>query len=63
MRCCSIRRDFYHSIQRFKGAWCFIACIPTFIETEAFNGVESYRLDPGGTVDTVFTFNNGGFDG
>jgi len=50
-------------LQRFMGPWYVIACIPTFIETEAYNGVETYRLEPDGTVDTVFTFNKGGFDG
>ena len=50
-------------ISRFMGPWYVIACIPTFIETEAYNGLETYRLDPDGTIDTVFTFNNGGFDG
>jgi apolipoprotein D and lipocalin family protein len=50
-------------IQRFMGPWYVIACIPTFIETEAYNGIETYRLEPDGTVDTVFTFNKGGFDG
>jgi apolipoprotein D and lipocalin family protein len=50
-------------LQRFMGSWYVIACIPTFIETGAYNGVESYRLDPDGSIDTVFTFNEGGFDG
>ena len=50
-------------IKRFMGSWFVIACIPTFIETEAYNGVEAYRLDPDGSVDTLFTFNKGGFDG
>ena len=50
-------------IVRFMGPWYVIACIPTFIETEAYNGVETYRLDPDGSIDTVFTFNKGGFDG
>lgn len=50
-------------IGRFMGPWYVIACIPTFIETEAYNGVETYRLDPDGSIDTVFTFNKGGFDG
>ena len=40
-----------------------IACIPTFIETEACNAIEDYRLEPDGTIDTIFTFNQGGFDG
>ena len=50
-------------IKRFMGAWYVIACVPTFIETEAYNGVETYRLDPDGSIDTLFTFNEGGFDG
>ena len=50
-------------INRFMGPWYVIACIPTFIETDAYNGVETYRLDPDGSIDTVFTFNKGGFDG
>lgn len=50
-------------LQRFMGPWYVIACIPTFIETKAYNAVETYQLKPDGTVDTVFTFNKGGFDG
>lgn len=50
-------------IQRFMGRWYVIACIPTFIETEAYNGVETYAFNPDGTIDTVFTFNKGSFDG
>ena len=50
-------------IQRFMGQWYVIACIPTFIETDTYNGIETYRLEPDGSIDTVFTFNKGGFDG
>lgn len=50
-------------IRRFMGSWYVIACIPTVIETDAYNGVETYTLNPDGTIDTVFTFNKGGFDG
>ncbi len=50
-------------LSRFMGAWHVIAAIPTFIETEAYNGIETYRLEPDGTIDTVFTFNQAGFDG
>ena len=50
-------------LQRFMGTWYVIAAIPTFIETDAFNAVESYRLDADGTVDTTFTFRKGAFDG
>ena len=50
-------------LSRYMGPWYVIACIPTFIETEAYNAIENYRLEPDGTIDTVFTFNQGGFDG
>lgn len=50
-------------IQRFMGLWYVIASIPTFIETEAYNGVETYTLDPDGSINTVFTFNKGSFGG
>lgn len=48
---------------RFMGDWYVIAHIPTFIETQAYNAVEGYRLDEDGTIATTFTFNKGGFDG
>ena len=50
-------------LERFMGDWYVIASIPTFIEKEAFNAVESYRLDDDGTVATTFRFNKGGYDG
>lgn len=50
-------------IPRFMGDWYVIACIPTFIETDTYNAVESYRLSPDGTIATTFTFRQGGFDG
>jgi len=50
-------------LARFMGDWYVIASIPTFIETDAYNAVESYRLDADGTVETTFTFRDGGFDG
>jgi apolipoprotein D and lipocalin family protein len=45
------------------GDWYVIAHIPTFIEKQAYNAIESYRIDGDGTIDTSFTFNKGGFDG
>jgi apolipoprotein D and lipocalin family protein len=45
------------------GPWYVIACIPTFIETKATNAIETYQINPDGTIDTVFTFNKGSFDG
>jgi apolipoprotein D and lipocalin family protein len=46
-------------LNRFMGPWYVIACV----ETEAYNAIENYRLEPDGTIDTVFTFNKGSFDG
>jgi len=50
-------------LQRFMGDWYVIANIPTFVEKDAHNAVESYRLDPDGTIATTFTFRKGSFDG
>ncbi|TAG11261.1 MAG: hypothetical protein EAZ42_00890 [Verrucomicrobia bacterium] len=50
-------------LQRFMGDWFVIAHIPTFIEDEAYNAIETYKLNPDGTVATTFTFNQGAFDG
>jgi apolipoprotein D and lipocalin family protein len=50
-------------IDRFMGPWYVIANIPTFLEKEAYNAVETYRLNDDGTIATNFTFRKGGFDG
>jgi apolipoprotein D and lipocalin family protein len=50
-------------LKRFMGDWYVIASIPTFIEKDAYNAVESYRLDEDGTVATTFSFNKGSLDG
>ena len=50
-------------LNRFMGDWYVIANIPTSIEKDAYNAVESYRLAEDGTIETTFTFNKGGFDG
>ncbi|MCT2530730.1 lipocalin family protein [SAR92 clade bacterium H921] len=50
-------------LERFMGDWYVIANIPTFLEKNAFNPVESYRLNPDGTVATTFAFNAGALDG
>lgn len=42
------------------GDWYVIAHIPTFIEREAQEAVESYALAPDGTIATTFTFRAGG---
>jgi apolipoprotein D and lipocalin family protein len=50
-------------LQRFMGDWYVIASIPTFIERDAYNAIESYRLNADGSIATTFTFRQGGFDG
>jgi apolipoprotein D and lipocalin family protein len=45
------------------GDWYVIANIPTFIEKDAYNAIESYRLDDDGTVATTFRYNKGSLDG
>ena len=50
-------------LDRYMGDWYVIASIPTFIEKEAFNAVESYHLNDDGTVQTTFRFNKGSSDG
>ena len=50
-------------LERFMGDWYVIASIPTFIEKDAFNAIESYRLEDDGTVATTFKFNKGSYDG
>jgi apolipoprotein D and lipocalin family protein len=49
--------------KKFMGPWYIIAHIPTFIEKEAYNGVESYERSADGSIATTYTFNQGSFDG
>ncbi len=53
----------YVDLERFMGDWYVIANIPTFVEKEAYNAVETYALNDDGTVATTFVFRKGGFDG
>jgi len=50
-------------LPRFMGPWYVIANIPTFIERDAWNAVESYELKPNGHIATTFTFNKGSANG
>ncbi len=43
-------------IKRFMGDWFVIANIPTFIEKDATNAIESYKLNKKGEIETTFTF-------
>ena len=53
----------YVDLDRFMGKWYVIANIPTFLEKEAYNAVETYTLNDDGSIATNFTFRKGGFDG
>lgn len=53
----------YVDLERFMGDWYVIANIPTSIEEDAYNAVESYKLDDDGSIATTFTFREGGFNG
>jgi apolipoprotein D and lipocalin family protein len=50
-------------LPRFMGDWYVIANIPTRPERDAYNAIESYKLDPDGSIATTFTFRKGAFDG
>ena len=50
-------------LDRFMGDWYVIANIPTFIETDAYNAIETYQMNDDGSVATTFTFNAGSPDG
>jgi apolipoprotein D and lipocalin family protein len=50
-------------IPRYMGDWFVIASIPTRLEKNAFDAIESYRLDDDGTIETTFTYRKGAFDG
>ena len=50
-------------LPRFMGRWYVIASIPTFIEKDAYQAVETYELNADGTIATTFTFHKGSLDG
>ena len=50
-------------LPRFMGPWYVIGVIPTFLEKDIYNAIESYELAADGTISTTFTFNKGSFDG
>ena len=50
-------------IKRFMGDWFIIANIPTFIEKDATNAIESYKLNKKGEIETTFTFYQNGPNG
>lgn len=48
-------------LARFMGDWFVIAHIPTRLERNAFDAVESYDLRPDGRVQTTFRYRNKSF--
>ncbi len=52
----------YVDVPRFMGDWYVIAQIPTRLEREAYDSVETYTLRDDGKVDTTFRYRDGGFD-
>jgi len=51
-------------IGRFMGQWYVIANIPTFIEKDAYNALETYTWnEKDNRIDVLFTFNKGSFQG
>ena len=53
----------YVDLDKFMGSWYVIAHIPSYPEKNAFNAVETYKLNENGTIATTFTFNEGGYNG
>ena len=53
----------YVDLERFMGDWYVIATIPTFLEKDAYNPVETYQMSSDGSIATTFTFNKGSLSG
>jgi apolipoprotein D and lipocalin family protein len=49
-------------LPRFMGSWYVIASIPSFVEKKAYNAIETYQLQPDGTIDTSFRYRKSSFD-
>jgi apolipoprotein D and lipocalin family protein len=58
-----VRTVAHVDLDRFMGDWFVIASIPTFIEEDAFNAIESYTRTGDREIATTFRFNKGAFDG
>lgn len=48
-------------LPRFMGDWYVIAHIPSRLERDAYDAVESYEMRPDGRVQTTFRYRNGSF--
>jgi apolipoprotein D and lipocalin family protein len=49
-------------LPRFMGDWYVIANIPTFVERESYDAVETYALRKDGKIQTTFRHRKGSFD-
>ena len=58
-----MRTASFVDLSKYAGDWYVVGNIPTFIETEAYNAIESYAAPVDGKIATTFTFNKGGFSG
>ncbi len=58
-----IRTESFVDLSKYAGDWYVIGNIPTFIETDAYNAIESYAAPVDGKIATTFTFNKGGISG
>lgn len=59
----ALHTESHVNLERFMGNWYVIANIPTWIEKDAHNAMESYRLNPDGTIATTFAFHADSFEG
>lgn len=49
-------------LPRFMGDWYVIASIPSFLEKDTYDAVESYAMRPDGRIQTTFRYRQGGHD-
>ena len=49
-------------LPRFMGDWYVIANIPTFLERESYDAIETYELRDDGKIQTTFRHRKGSFD-
>jgi apolipoprotein D and lipocalin family protein len=49
-------------LRRFMGEWYVIASVPSYLERQAYDAVESYELLPDGRIQTTFRYRSGGFE-
>ena len=49
-------------LPRFMGDWYVIAHIPTFVEKDAYDAIETYAMREDGKVQTTYRQRKGGFD-